>query len=302
MVQLLQYYKYEVQSPIEGLGSGLVGGKRADAIPLVLNTQGWVKGLGEDLLRAIEAAAEPTRVFAFEQAEDAPAPEGWTTSPVQVTHDLPSSAVTLAIEPAPVSPLHARYTAVDMRALSTIAYLHARLDSGKWDFSAPLLAVPPVQVELGGSALQRTFLIGEGSDAVLPADLPLALNASLVALVEEDTEGEAYVPGRPQPSAEESTFLGLALVRAVRAEPERTLSLQLVTPLGGAHLARVSALVRNGALELPAAGMLDWRERLSEEGLAGVRWDDVPFLEVGASEAVGGDRRRFRRNIQRKGM
>ncbi|KAL1413159.1 Polynucleotide 5'-hydroxyl-kinase grc3 [Vanrija albida] len=306
--QLLQYYKYEVQAPIDGLGSAPAGGKRTDAIPLVVNTQGWVKGLGEDLLRAIEAAAEPTRIFAFEQVDEpAATADGWTTSPVQQTHELPSSGVTFTLEPAPVSPLHARYTAADMRALTTIAYLHARLERPHhWDFSAPLLAVPPVQVELGG-ALQRAYLIGEGADAVVPSDLPLALNASLVALIDGEADGEAYVPARAQPPADEASFLGLALVRAVRAELEGTLSLQLVTPLSSAHLARVSALVRNGAFELPPCGMFDWRERVpgggvSDEGLAGVRWDDVPFLDAGASDAVGGDRRRFRRNLQRKNM
>lgn len=311
---LIGHYQYELQYPPALLTSG---GRKTDSIPLVVNTQGWVKGLGEDLMRAIEGAAEPTHVFAFEMEN------GWNTSPVQVTSELPgpwdkpalagaTPPLFFTLEVAPSSPLQARYTAADMRSLTTIAYMHARLGTPtRWDFNAPLFAVRPYLVKLGGDgALQRAFLSGEGSDAISPADLPLALNGSLVALLEDSTaaEEDMYVSARVPPAVDDATFLGLALVRAVRPDPtDSHIELQLLTPLGSAELARANALVCNRALELPACGLLDWRERVpgggvSEDGLAGYRWDDVPFFDASGTDAVGGDRRRFRRNIQRKGV
>lgn len=292
--QLISHYQYELQFPLASYDASET--RRTDAIPLVVNTQGWTKGLGEELMQAIEAAVEPTHVFGFEQPD--------LGSPVQATVPLPatSRALHFTVQPAPSSPLQARYTAADMRNLSTIAYLHSR--GHKWDFSAPLLAMQPLVVELG-STIKAAYLLGEGADAILPQDLPLALNGSLVALLAAEAEEEVYVPGRSPPSADDATFLGLALVRAVRVEDEGKLTLQLITPLPGAELSRVNALVRNGAMELPTCGLLDWRSSVpgggvAEEGLAGVRWDEVPFFDAAGSDAMGGGRRRFRKNLQRK--
>lgn len=295
----IQHYQYEVQY----LPASLHGAsaRRTDVVPLVVNTQGWTRGLGEELMRAIEVAAEPTHIFAFEdEARDEaldPIVHSGGTLPTQHPARL------FAVAPAPASPLQARYSAADMRALALLSYMYAVGLGGRWDVSAPLFAQRPWTVALGeGGALKRAYLIGEGSEAVHPADLPLALNASLVALLEAPAlEGPVYEQGSVPP--EDATCLGLALVRAIRVA-ERT-QLQLLTPLPAATLARATALVRNGALELPPAGMLDWRARVPgggvpDEGLAGVRWEDVPFFDAAGSAAVGGDRRRFRKNLQRK--
>lgn len=274
---LISFYQGEVQTPLSSFDPDEP--RRTDVIPLVVNFQGWTKGLGEELMQAIEMAVLPTHIFAFEDGS--------------VQQPLPSSPSVFQVEPAPSSPLQARYTAADMRALSTIAYLHSHGD--KWDFSAPLLAMKPWTLSLGDT-VKNVYFIGEGADAILPHDLPLALNGSLVGLLASEPEEELYVSGR-QPSVENATFLGLALIRAVRADDEG-IALQLISPLR-ADLARVTAIVRNGAMELPTCGLLDWRDR-SDEGLAGVRWEDVPFFEVSGSDAIGGDRRRFRKNLQRK--
>ena len=313
--QLVSHYQYEVQYPLTHTG----GTKRDSAVPLVVNTQGWVKGLGEDLMRAIEAAVEPTHVFAFEADQEIlPSHAGWTNSPVHQAVDLPFSApwetqqqssnvppaAVFSLEPAPNSPLQARYTAADFRALTTTAYMHARLgDTVHWDFSTPLFAVPPWTVTLG-SALSRAYLVGESADAITPADLHLALNGSLVALIEapEEDLSSVYVPGT-RPPVDDSSLLGLALVRAVRYREDEKLQLQIVTPLPPAVLARARAIVRNGALELPTPLLLDFRQRPSAgEGIPGTRWDDMPFFDAADSRSVGGERRRFRRNLQRKGV
>ncbi|BEJ14106.1 hypothetical protein CspHIS471_0312800 [Cutaneotrichosporon sp. HIS471] len=287
----IQHYQFEVQYPSASLQGAST--RRTDAVPLVVNTQGWTRGLGEELMRAIEVAAEPTHIFAFDERDDA----------LDIVHSggTIQLARVFAVTPAPASPLQPRYSAADMRALALLSYMYAVGLNGRWDVSAPLFAQRPWTVTLG-EGIKRAYLIGEGSEAVSPSDLPLALNASLVTLLEvPELEGPVYEQGSTTP--EDATCLGLALVRAVRVA-ERT-QLQLLTALPAATLARATAIVRNGALELPPAGMLDWRERVPgggvpDEGLAGVRWEDVPFFDVAGSGAVGGDRRRFRKNLQRK--
>jgi polynucleotide 5'-hydroxyl-kinase GRC3/NOL9 len=65
--QLLDQYRYEVQYPIETSPNSQ---RISEVVPLVINTQGWVKGLGADLLLQIEHLAEPTHTFAFVDQSD----------------------------------------------------------------------------------------------------------------------------------------------------------------------------------------------------------------------------------------
>jgi polynucleotide 5'-hydroxyl-kinase GRC3/NOL9 len=319
---LVNYYRYELQYPLRP--NGTVGeGREADSMPLVINTQGWVKGLGEELLRSIEAMAEPTHVFAFEsepvnEGFDAP---GWTRSPTYQTSALPEyplrhgkAVFCHTLVPAPASPLQARYTPADLRLLSTLSYFYSHIGptSLNWNLTTPLVAQPPWEVTLG-EAIKEVYLIGEGAEGVLPSDLSLALNGCIVALLEQLSPPEqhdgpqgVYIQARPPPSLEETTFLGLAIVRATSSgTPTR---LQILTPLAPELLSRASVLVKNGAIELPTAGMLDWRER--EKGFPpglgaaagnGNGWEEVPFFDTG-NVGIGGERRRFRRNLMRKGM
>ncbi|OCF46001.1 hypothetical protein I317_00089 [Kwoniella heveanensis CBS 569] len=337
---LIEYYKYELQYPTFPSTSTSDNYKNSDTIPLVVNTQGWVKGLGEELLRSIEGMAEPTHVYSFESVEEESYHgPGWTTSPTWQSAQLPiddsypypaegsSNAAPIKrfkLEPAPVSPLQARYTAADLRVLSTISYFHATLSpfGPRWDFTAPLLAQPPWEVEYGnGKPIERVYLIGEGSEGIVESDLPLALNGNIVALLEyteqpveevdQDQQG-LYVQGRLPPSHEIVSCLGLALIRAVVPSASTSSSksgglegkIQLLTPLPAAVLGRCKAVVKNGAIELPNPGMMDWRSPLTKEGMMGIEkgWDQVPFFDVSGVEVVGGERRRFRKNIMRKGM
>lgn len=267
--QVINYYRFEMGD-----------------IPLVVNTQGWVKGLGEDLLRSIETMVEPTHIFGFKD------PSGESYNEPE-----PGLQILTPVE----SPLQARYTAADHRMISMISYFHSRGEGG-WDFSVPLLAMPPWQVELG-TTIKRVYLVGEGADAVLEEDLSLALNGSIVALVERDMglaldldlesngvggESEKVYQQGSLPSYDDSSsnFLGLAIIRAVSGN-----RIHLITPLASEVLVKTTMIVKNGALELPMVGMLDWE----------ARWEDLPFVEVGG-EGVGADKRRFRRNLQRKGL
>ncbi|KAI9634884.1 uncharacterized protein MKK02DRAFT_34344 [Dioszegia hungarica] len=316
---LIQHYRYELQYPPSS-STPKSSGRCTDTIPLVINTQGWVKGLGEELLRALEGFAQATHIFAFDTAADESLERpGWTSSPTLPPVPLPPTSTgrppqVYTVEPAQSTALQARYTAIDHRTLSTLSYFHSSLppplspSSVSWDFSAPLIARTPYEVVLG-DAVKAVYIIGEGSDGVLPEDLPLALNGSLIALVEVDNldpEHPVYTQNRPLPSLDEVNFLGFGIVRAISpsvAADHRGSKIHLLTPLSAETLGRVNAIVKNGAMELPTAGMLDWRDRGEEGagGVLGVPWGEVPFFDTGAG-GVGVERRRWRRNLMRKGM
>lgn len=319
--QLVDHYRYDVdQSVSAGIGlsgSGGAGGKKTD-IPLIVNTQGWVKGLGEELLHSIEQLVQPSHIFTLgtlnsePDRDDAP---GWTHSPPprSMGLDHTPSATHVELDPAPESPLQARYTPADLRTLATIAYFHARFavppnQPVHWDFERPLLACPPWSVTLGlDEPLERVYLIGEGAEGVLAADLSLALSGSIVALLEPldsysslDDHHELYIQGRQPPPHTETNFLGLAIIRALRVISSEPLKMQLhlISPLPAEILQRAKIIVKNGAMELPLCGMLNWR---GDAGLADAQ--EMPFLDASLSNgAVGGEKRRFRRNLMRKGM
>jgi polynucleotide 5'-hydroxyl-kinase GRC3/NOL9 len=187
-----------------------------------------------------------------------------------------------------------------------IAYFHAHLETQTWNFNIPLLAIPPYQVELSisqSSPLRRVYISGEGSESIISEDLGLALNGNIVALIHEvdqDPNIESlYDPSSPIP-LDETTNLGLALIRGLKAT-EEGYTLHLITPLGEEILGKANAIIRNGAVELPLPGMLDWRAPNAGD-LVGVKWEDVPYLDTSGVLGVGGERRRFRRNLMRKGM
>lgn len=311
---LLEHYRFEVQYDTSSSSSS---GKIHESTPLVVNTQGWVKGLGMDLLRSIEQMASPTHVFAFESAlvgeDEADARQnnpGWTRSPEFDTVALPdvnpwgmpahSEPVKhFTLSPPTPSPLLTRYAPADLRILSTMAYFSSTLTSKPtWDFAKPLVAQRPWQIE-SGEVIRSIVLSGEGSDCIMPEDVPLALNGSIVALVNSTADLEAgahiYAQGRSVPPPSESSCVALALIRACTP----ALELQLLTPLPASHLAQVNTLIK-GELELPNCAMLDG----DEDGVAGTSWESVPFFEAGPVPrgAVGMAKRRFRRNLQRKGM
>jgi polynucleotide 5'-hydroxyl-kinase GRC3/NOL9 len=195
--------------------------------------------------------------------------------------------------------------------VSTLSYFYStQLQSSaflrKWDFSTPLVAVTPYEVILG-ETIRAVYMIGEGADGILSDDLPLALNGSTVALLEIqhiDPDMPVYEQNRQLPSLDDVNCLGFALIRAVHdpSSDIQNMKIHLTTPLSADSLARINAIAKNGAMELPTPGLMDWRDRGEEaQGVAGVPWGEVPFFDVGTG-GVGVERRRWRRNLMRKGM
>lgn len=309
IASLLEHYRYELQYPLDRMHDAS-SDKISEVVPLVVNTQGWVKGLGADLLDQIEAMIQATHTLAFGanglDNVDGDESRPFTGEDFEV---LPERTLgtgfgrVIQLEAAPTSGLFSRFSPADNRTLSTIAYLHARFsaeDDVVWDFSEALVGMPPWEVEFD-QIIKEVYLSGEGSDGVVPEDLGLSLNGSLVALLERTSDPmdtlERYVGGRALPSPADTYCVGLGLIRAVSLD---NTAVQLLTPVPAAMFGRISVIVK-GDLELPLCGSLDWKTGgMTEEGLLGVPWDEVPFLSAKPERGVGMGKRKFRRNIMRK--
>lgn len=298
----------------------------SNPIPLIVNTQGWVKGLGADLLARITEVAKPTHVFTFQRADG-------RTEQQQEVLAAPSTSLesevkhTIVEGVAPSDPI-VKLSASDLRGLSLMAYFHSRWDGDRlmWRASQSLGSMSPWEVRCG-PAIDYIALGGSEGDNVIPSELENALAGGLVGLVRSDSQerrgGEAggfpYTEGGELPLPTHSECLGIALVRYASSKGEDGGGvLHLVTPVGGEVLACCRVLVK-GDLELPAISMLDYGEDGAgdvegpapapadggdkAETLFGVELARVPYLHWQASAAgAGAAKRRSRRNVMRRGQ
>ncbi|GAA5963931.1 hypothetical protein JCM3765_006059 [Sporobolomyces pararoseus] len=306
------------------------GGKVRERVPLVINTQGWVKGLGADLLAKLKGESQPTHVCSFvspfdNNGEDSAGYSDGGSYAQQQQYEssneegLPFQLFTLPA--APSNPLESKWTASDYRTLSFVSYFHSNLAVSQasstspsstfpssWDFSAPLLARIPYSLDWKREAGQISSVHLLDGDDISYEHVLHALNASFVAIVETNTPPEnsttlshsttpsfPYDPTSAVSPSSASRALGLALIRSISPS---TTSLHLLTPIPPPSAS--IALVK-GSLELPLALMMDHTasESEREQGLKGVEWKEVPFLSIEEGEGAG--RRRVRRNLMRRG-
>ena len=302
----------------------------SDIIPLVINTMGWTKGFGANLAKQLEEIVEPSYIFDF-QSQDSQTTDYF--DPLHAvrpdSRDTPAQHLLEAILPSSIS---RQYTPADLRSLSVLSYFHAHFSSKylstplfntyatSWDTSLPLCAQPPYEVIANVKTLDLVILIGPDADDVVPSELHRVLNGAVVGLVSNDpgtldlpseieslgidSDGIPYIQGATPPSPTTSTCLGLALIRSVSVaqDPSQDSVLHLLTPIPPAYLAtKQPRVLVKGDLEIPVWGMLDYREG-SDGGALGYERDRVPYLRWGKGEGLGGERRRVRRNLMRKGQ
>ncbi|BGP03117.1 Polynucleotide 5'-hydroxyl-kinase grc3 [Rhodotorula toruloides] len=288
--------------------------KYRERVPLVINTQGWVKGLGADLLAKLKAESQPSHIFSFVETVENGASASDYAAPAQPTYSImPPSAdapyFLASLPPAPPSPLESKWSAVDLRTLSLISYFHSvqSARSPAWDFTTPLVGVAPYEFDWRAERRQVAQVhVMEGADVAYEHALH-ALNGSVVALVQEASPAASatsrpfpYDPSAPLPFPSTSRALGLAVVHSISPA---TSTLHLLTPVLASVLASSAPIsLVKGSLDLPIALMLDFTANPAEaeQGIAGVEWAEVPYLSVDAAEGAG--RRRVRRNLMRRGQ
>lgn len=332
---LLETYKLDLQFPAS-IDDPAPGDERIyDAIPLVVNTMGWNKGLGADLNARIEEFVEASHTFDLDGAEE----KGWPTPPSQhvpqfsgpfpfTQTNVRSCVKVEAIQTETTNTFH---TATDHRHLNILSYFHAifpelptsssfrpvlkQITATGWDTSLPLCARYPYEVDYS-QTFDHVYLTGPGYEDVVPSELTRVLNGAIVGLVSggpansfsqplqstsQEPSSLSYTPGEAPPNPAFSMCLGLALIRGIPLQLNRDSPyMHVLTPVPTGLLSQARALVK-GEMELPIWGMLDFRE--DDEGrVTGVDKGQVPYLQWGKGEGVGGEKRRARRNLMRKGL
>lgn len=268
-----------------------------DRVPLVVNTSGWIKGLGADILLRLKDMATPTHVFSL--ADSATAPDAPVPSPYPV----------IPLPPAGESPLDSKWSPADLRTLSLVSYFYrsAGPDTQDWATARPLVAQPVVSWSWAGDRGARVESVHILDSAEIRYEHVLhALNGTLVAVIEDGEQTESlpghrrfpYDPLAQPPRPVSSRALGLAIVHSVSPASE---TLHLLSPIPTASSGSALTLVKGGGLDIPTALLSDHTASVedNEEGLAGVEWTEVPYL---TTDGDGAGRRRVRRNLMRRGQ
>jgi polynucleotide 5'-hydroxyl-kinase GRC3/NOL9 len=329
---LIQFYRLDVETPVDVLESDPEDSRIPDVIPLVVNTMGWNKGLGADLAVRIEEIAEPTDVFEIQSpVKDQSWPASHTPPFRLQDGEIPQQngcGRLHSLKPVSISVQTVNFSPTDFRNLAILSYFHAifpfdksadlrQISAVSWNTAIPLCSHPPYEVDWA-TAVEKVILVGAGMEDVVPSEIERVLNGALVGLVncepgtlDEDMsiqveQGQArtqsaqcripYTQAMSPPSPLTSVCSGLALVRAISPT---SFHMHIVAPLPP-HLFSNSRVLVKGELELPIWGLLDFRNETQDAG--GVDLEKAPFLRWGKKGGIGTERRRVRRNLMRKGQ
>lgn len=266
-------------------------------IPLVINTCGWIKGTGLELLQDIIALTHPSDLILLHPEPQYPA-DNLATAIADVHAIVPHTTrfYTAPPPPPPAVATPIRSSAADLRTLHTMSYFHhshsqSPLGVGggvSWSFNHPLTHSPPWilparEVSAGIHILHLS--------PHLPASyLPAAIEGTIVGVVlvdpshtQEDPEPEPetdtrtptpttpttssssntlpYPPLHPAPPPESSHCAGLAVIRAIDTGTaiDSPPQFQLVLPPGDIYLSHANTTTTTEAGQLLALvrGRLD---------------------------------------------
>ncbi|GAO46592.1 hypothetical protein G7K_0819-t1 [Saitoella complicata NRRL Y-17804] len=268
--------------------------------PLVINTPGWTKGTGLELLESVIGLSNATHViFLGDRFES------------EITRIVPSNVGLFTVETAhELVSQNSKMSAADNRTLGMISYFHS-LGGSKWDFSTSLVGWAPWVVDYTGPEAGVDALTVLG-DEIMPDEVGLAVNGTVVGVVLLDAaEGQGLtqavvraqdgLPVLPTGGApldpQTSQCVGLAIIRGIDTAKQQ---LQLLTPIEPSILEDAvtnnqKVLLVRGQLELPVWLMLDG----DKDGVAGQKWGEVPYLSVEENSSFG-KAWRPRRNVMRR--
>ncbi|RIB01505.1 hypothetical protein C2G38_2230616 [Gigaspora rosea] len=317
--ELVTVYRRDIAC---GPSFGMHADDETQRVPLILNTHGWLKGMGYDLFLNILGFAKPTHLFQFYSSINSyqnlpPFPTSVLSPP---NEDPPEVALVEAIDPSNIS---TKYTAADHRTLALLSYFYStpamlsKQENTKWwQFDKPLTHHSPWCLDWTKGLTKGVFVF---FNDVPWSQLLYALNGSIVGLVGDilDADESREIVDQPEPSRSsqeinippryfpcpeysppapsEYSFLGLAIIRSIDPAAH---TFHILTPLSYVELQKTCLIVK-GSLDFPTCFMLDHINHIST-GVCGVPWKRVPYMNFEAGEGVGNSAQRVRRRSKNK--
>ncbi|KAL5722453.1 hypothetical protein ACHQM5_005971 [Ranunculus cassubicifolius] len=210
-------------------------------LPLVINTPGWVKGIGYELLVSMLRYISPTHVIQVRitaQSKNLPSGAFWLDEEKRENEGLNLIEIYAARED---SYRHSVLTLKDaklIRDLRIKAYFRQcfpeNMEFSFKELAYALCSHPPYEVPI--SSVKITHLYGQ----VPSSEIYRGLNASIVALAVSSTKSTDGEPSTPW-------CVGLGIVRAIDLSKDL---LYILTPVPQRILAKVDLLLQ-GFIEIP---------------------------------------------------
>ena len=142
--------------------------------PTIINTPGWTKGTGYELLTSLIDIARPDFIVVLSSPGN--------DSLARSLHPLASECQShlLLVESANAIPPPPPLTAADLRTLGIMSYFH-RTGKDMWDFATHLTAWKPWIVKFSGEDRGIWAVAIQGEELLLE-DILLAINGTMVAI------------------------------------------------------------------------------------------------------------------------
>ncbi|KAI8058760.1 hypothetical protein BDF21DRAFT_429949 [Thamnidium elegans] len=294
--------------------------EESEWIPLIVNTQGWVSGVGYNLLISQIQKIEPTDIFSMRHHiydyKNLPHTFNMDILPVsnevfKIEKEAPSlHYLDCVLQDASVVTCMDSFTAIQQRDITLASYFH-QVGMAQWDFSKHMVERIPYVIDWRKS-LNAVWVVYE---EVKMSELLYALNGSLVGLMGDVIDyqkqngpkkavinNDTFTPPKylntqdqPAPLPRVTTCYGLGIVRAI--DPSKH-ALLLLTPVPTSTLAKVSSIIK-GELQLPLWMMLGPKLEKAAD-VVGVPWKSVPYITQETTEGAGANALRVRRNLLRR--
>ena len=229
--------------------------------PTIINTPGWTKGTGFELLLSLVEIASPDFILVLSNPGNDTLARNLHPLASKLEIDL------LLVESANTIPAAVPLTAADLRTLGIMSYFH-RVDFDTWDFKTHLTAWKPWVVKFTGSLEERGICgIAIQGEELLPEDIVLAINGTMVAIILISTTSDEAISftleGIPVLSDREEKFMDPGISRCVGYGVIRGINVKngwmmLLSPWEPSTLQEGERVVlERGHVSLPVWGMWD---------------------------------------------
>ena len=233
-------------------------------VPTIINTPGWTKGTGFELLASQIEILRPQYVIVLSRVSD--------DSLTKTLHPIASGCGShlLVVDSTNVVPPSVALTAADLRPLSIMNYFH-QVGFEKWDFKTHLTSWKPWVVKFSGTDEERgIFGVAIQGEELLLEDILCAINGTMVAIIIVTSNANIGVSftqeGIPILNGRKSLFMdpkvtrcvGYAVIRGINSENGL---MMLLTPWDPTGLADGECVIlERGRVNLPVWGMWDYKK------------------------------------------
>lgn len=320
---------------IEALITEYNNSHRPKGYPLVINTPGWIKGLGKEILCTLSKFIEPTCMVLMSSNQDPESPDN-----IDILSGLTYEALELVQGTFQTS----RYSPAQIRLFNKAAYFHTR-SLMCYDFQSTLSAFSPLKISYetensgeGFQGINLTSIINLEEDEIDLLDLPLMLEATVMGiyLIEHEQfeliknkrkchSGNSNIPFYLSAKdyddllnflSPDFVYLGLCMVHSVNVEEEYMNiyipphNQERIRDLVSSHGFKM--LLVRGEGEIPNPEYFDRRilsqreeemrvlKKAKKDGKKNVQISSIPYVTFEAVSKLGGSSKP-RKNVLRRG-